>query len=334
MARDRLTETSIVKLAPKDAAAVFVARAGGEGLNADEELVLANWLKKNVTHRQEYENAERVWKTFVNISGDEIQAALRAQAAVERPKRKITWKTVIVTTVIVLLSALATFLFVIRGQNSLAVTVVPYTTLRTQLKQEKLPDGSEIDLDADSIVVGRFGPIGRRVELQRGRALFSVSPDRVKPFVVTAGDRSIIAVGTRFDVNLLDGGLIVTLLDGHVVVDSTQGGAPTVLDTGQQFVERGGKIEIRTLGAAAKAAADWRAGVANFDDQPLSEVVQIMNRYTLDDVVVRDPAVGWLRVSGQFKTGDAPGFAEKVAEAHSLELVRNGKQIELKLKIG
>jgi len=334
VARDRLTETSIVKLAPNDAAALFVARAGGEGLNADEELVLANWLRKNMTHRREYENAERVWKTFVNISGDEIQAAMRAHAATERPKRMITWKTMTVTAVIVVLASLATFLFITRGQSAQNVTVVPYTTLRTQMKQEKLPDGSELDLDADSIVVGRFGLIGRRVELQRGRALFEVAPDRSKPFVVTAGDRSIIAVGTKFDVNLLRGALIVTLLEGRVVVESKQGDPPFVLEPGQQFVERIGKAEIRALGAAAKSATEWPAGVAAFEDQPLSEVVQVMNRYTLDEIVIPEPAVNWLRVSGQFKSADAAGFAAQIAAAHNLDVVRSGRQIELKLKAG
>jgi len=330
VARDRLTETSIVKLAPKDAAALFVARNGGEGLNADEELVLANWLKKNVAHRQEYENAEAVWKTFINISGDEIQAAMRAHAATERTKRFFTWRMAAVTGWIVLLGVVATALLV-PALKTKTVTVIPYTTLRSQLKEEQLPDGSQLNLDSDSIAVARFGPVGRQVQLQKGRALFSVAADRARTFAVVAGGRSILAVGTRFDVNLLNGGLIVTLLEGHLVIESTQTppATPIVLEAGQQFVERGGQAVVRLLGADAEDAVAWRSGVAIFADQPLAEAAQIMNRYTKDEVVIKDPTVASLRVSGRFRTNDMAGFVAAIASAQSLQAVRTGQQIEL-----
>jgi transmembrane sensor len=257
-------------------------------------------------------------------------AARRAHAAAEKPKRIVTWKTIAVTVAIVLLAAIATFLFMgTRGRNSLTVTVVPYSTLRTQLKSEQFPDGSQLDLDADSIVVGRFGAAGRQVQLQRGRAMFTVAADRARPFVVTAAGRSIIAVGTRFDVDMLDSGLTVTLLEGHVVIESKQPSQPLVLEPGQQYVERRGKVVVRTMGEAAENAAAWRSGLAFFDDQPLADVVQIMNRYSLQDIVVRDPAVAALRISGQFRAGDASGFAAKLASAYSLKVVNTGGRIEL-----
>lgn len=328
MARDRLTETSIIKLTPKDAAAVFVARNAGEGLNAEEELVLAAWLEKNALHRNEYENAERIWQTFVNIRGDEISAAMRAHAAAERPKRILTWRVALITAAVVLLALAATIFFT--AQNPVTVTVIPYSTLRTQTREEQLPDGSQLDLDADSAVLGRFGSVGRQVQLQKGRALFSVKADKSRTFVVEAGGRSIIAVGTRFDVNLVDGGLIVTLLEGHVIIESMQsGGAPLVLDPGQQFVERGGRAVVRFLGADAEDAISWRSGIVQFNGQPLSEAVEIMNRYSLEQFVIKDPALASLPVTGRFRTGDTPGFSAKLVELHHIESAHSGKQIVL-----
>jgi len=329
VARDRLTETSIVKLPPKDAAALFVARNGGEGLNAEEELLLANWLKENVANRREYENAHRVWQTFVNIKGDEIMAAMRAHAATERPKQVVTLRIALVGVAIILVAAAATIFFT-STLNPKTVTVIPYSTLRTQLREEKLPDGSQLDLDADSTIIGRFGPVGRQMDLQNGRALFSVVADRSRTFTVTAGGRSIIAVGTRFDVNLVNGTLIVTLLKGHVVIESMQSDAtPVVLEPGQQFIERGGRSTVRSLGADVEDTIAWRTGVAIFADQPLAEAVSIMNRYTQEQFVIKDPALASLPLTGRFRTGDVQGFSSTLAALHHLESVQSGKQIEL-----
>lgn len=328
MARDRLTETSIVKLSSKDAAAVFVARNGGEGLNSDEELVLAEWLKKSEDNRREYENADRIWQTFVNIKGDEVMAAMRAHAETERPKRVVTWKIALATAVLVVLAIVATLL--LTRTDAPTIAVVPYSTLRTQLQEQTLPDGSKLSLDADSSVEGRFGPVGRQVKMLKGRASFNVAADKARTFVVIAGGRSIIAVGTRFDVNLANGALIVTLLEGHVIIETTQkGGAPLVLERGQQFIERDGHSAIRALGADAEDAVAWQTGVSIFADQPLGEVVQIMNRYTLDEIVIKDPAVAALPISGRFRNGDTAGFVATVAASQSLKSVRTDKQITL-----
>ena len=54
-----------------------------------------------------------------------------------------------------------------------------------------------------------------------------------------------------------------------------------------------------------------------------------MNRYAHDQIVIRDPAVRAIRVSGQFKAGDADRFAETLAEMHGLRSVRGADTIEL-----
>src|SRR6185503_5215961 len=134
------------------------------------------------------------------------------------------------------------------------------------------------------------GPAGRQVHLQHGRALFAVTADRTRPFVVTAGSRSIVAVGTRFDVNLLKGGITVTLLEGHVVVEARErGGAPVTLGAGQQFVERAGESSVRTLGDATANAVAWRAGILYFKGDSLADAVEIVNRYAQQQFVISDP---------------------------------------------
>lgn len=337
---ETLTIKALEGLDSKEAAAMFVAR-NAEGLRAEEEQLLASWLEQSKENRVEYENADKLWRTFVNIRGDEIQAAMRERANAERKKRAVS-KWAIISVIVLVLGTGAVFLFSPKlspwRANSpkvapVTVAVVPFSTLRGEVKEENLPDGSHVTMDANSIIVGRFGSSGRQVHLQRGRALFSTIADRTKPFVVVAGDRSVVAVGTRFDVNLLQDGIIVTLLEGHVVIEGKErGGSPVVLEAGQQFVERGGQSSVVTLGEAAANAVAWRAGFFYFKEQPLSEAVQLVNRHLQDQFVIVEPALESILITGRIPTRDAAAFSTALSEQHQIESTKNGKQIELRAK--
>ncbi|HTU66590.1 MAG TPA: FecR domain-containing protein [Steroidobacteraceae bacterium] len=338
MTNETITTKILKTLKTEDAAAMFVAR-NSKGLTAEEEQLLAGWLETDVAHRKEYENAERVWQTFVNIRGDEIASAMHAHAAAERKKkRRSRWRYAI-AGVVVAVAAIATFIFTpalnswkgdAQTKGSLAVTVVPYTTLRGEIREEQWPDGSHIHLDAETIVVGRFGPAGRQVQLQRGRALFSVAADRVRPFYVLAGGRSIVAVGTKFEVNFVNDGLSVTLLEGHLVVEGKKPGDPPILlEAGQRYRDYLGETSVRNLADAGEKLLSWRTGAITLDDEPLFVATQIMNRYSEQQFVIKDPIVAFQRISGDFRRDDPQGFAAKLAELPQLTVTQAGNRVEL-----
>jgi transmembrane sensor len=61
-----------------------------------------------------------------------------------------------------------------------------------------LEDGTRVILDTDTRVVVSYDGHIRSVELKEGEALFEVAKRANWPFVVTAGDRRIEALGTSF----------------------------------------------------------------------------------------------------------------------------------------
>lgn len=338
MAGEAITPRKLGTLSAADAAALFVARSA-EGMTAEEEQLLAVWLELSETNRREYDSATRLWQTFINIRGDEVFAAMRAHDLAQRPKWFVSWRAAVAAGVILAVAAGATYMFAAglspwtadpRKKPQITVEVLPFSSLRGEVKDLEFPDGSRMTLDADSKVVGRFGPSGRNVELQKGRALFAVAPDRLRPFAVIAGGSSIVAVGTRFDVNLVGDGITVTLLEGHAVLQPKDAAAaPVTLEAGQQYIDRGGIATIRLLGVHAETVIVWRSGLLRFDDRPLSEVVQEINRYAPEQFVVADPAVAAIRHSGQFRAGDTPGTMAILSEEHQLQVVRSGNRIVL-----
>jgi transmembrane sensor len=64
-----------------------------------------------------------------------------------------------------------------------------------------------------------------------------------------------------------------------------------------------------------------------FDDTPLEQALEQVNRRGQPPVRVRDPAIAALRVTGAFRAGDTAGFAESIAAAFELELERGPEGI-------
>jgi len=338
MVREVLTAEALSALQPRVAAAYLIARRA-EGLARSEEQLLEAWLAKNEEHRRMFESADRAWQTFANPEDDEILAAMRAHALAPRPKTLATWRPAIAAAAAVLLivgAALylgpALHLWVPQSPppGAASVEAMQFESSRGVVKDIVLADGSNMTLDADSAAVGRISAIARNVQLLRGRALFTVVPDRSRPFEVVAAGRSVVAVGTRFEINLAGDALTVTLLDGHVTIGSPNSARePVTLEAGQQYLERNGTASVRTIGPASEKEIAWRVGLVNFDDEPLSEASAVMNRYSTDQIVIHDPAVASIRVSGQFRAGETERFAATVAEMHKLRWGRRVDQIEL-----
>jgi transmembrane sensor len=328
--REALTAERLGALPAGEAAALLIARRA-EGLTDGEQGLLEAWLASD-EHRRALERAERAWRSFEEAEGDELLAAMRRHALASRPKAWADWRRTAALAASLLLIAGAGLYFA-PGLSHRAPASAPgvrYASARGEVKQIKLPDGGVMTLDADSAAVVQFSADRRSVQLTRGRAFFAVVHDRSRPFAVAALDRSVVAVGTRFDVNLAADALTVTLEEGRLKVASADHAvAPVMLEAGQQLVERSGKDTVRTLGERTGDAIAWRTGLVSFDDQPLAEAAAVMNRYSRDQIVIGDPAVASMRVSGQFRAGEADRFAQTLAELYGLKPVRSAHQIKL-----
>jgi len=328
--REALTAQNLAKLMPSEAAALFIARRS-EGLTANERQLLEEWLARDDAHRRAFENAERAWSSFDDATGDEILAAMRAHALVSRRRTRPRWLPIAAAAALALVAlsfVLSNRLDPDPGTGLQANT--EYESVTGEVKELQLADGSRMILDADSVVQLAFTGDQRQLQLRKGRALFTVEPDVSRPFAVSAAGRSIVAVGTQFDVNIVADGLTVTLLVGRVDISSLDEGRSLVtLTPGQQYVERGGDAHIRTIGATIENVTAWQKGLINFDDQPLAEAAAIMNRYSSDQIAISAEAVAQIRLSGQFRAGESERFAATLAEMHGLRLVREGKRIEL-----
>ncbi len=147
--------------------------------------------------------------------------------------------------------------------------------------------------------------LSRRVALRAGQVLFEVSPARYRPFVVSAGSTDIRVLGTRFNVRRLDDDVRVTLERGRVEVGtSATAQAPVVLLPGQQVDAIGGQLTPLAKVDAATAMA-WKDDRLVFERTPLGEAVALLRHYRKAPILLDDPSLASLRLTGVFAAHNA-----------------------------
>jgi transmembrane sensor len=196
-----------------------------------------------------------------------------------------------------------------------------YTTGTGERRSLTLADGSSVELNSQSEIRIRYTDKARQIELIQGQALFHVAKDQAHPFIVATGDTQVRAVGTQFDVYRKPSGTIVTVVEGSVSVmsaviaaeagtqwDQPREAPPILLAAGQQLTVPLPTADPVTLesprAADIEAATAWTRKRLVFEDTPLSEVAEEFNRYNIRPLVIADPELRHIGVSGLYSSAD------------------------------
>jgi ferric-dicitrate binding protein FerR (iron transport regulator) len=112
--------------------------------------------------------------------------------------------------------------FLARQNQDINIVSTPYGAISKVI----LPDGTEIILNAGSTIryMNSYGKINRNVELE-GEAFFRVRSNSSHLFTVKAGDITVVAKGTEFNVKAYPDENIIetTLIEGSVEIVSEKG---------------------------------------------------------------------------------------------------------------
>ena len=197
-----------------------------------------------------------------------------------------------------------------------------------------LADGSRVELSSQTELQSfGVGQCDRRVRLVRGEALFSVHRDPRCPFRVFVGRGSIEVLGTEFDVHQDgEGEERVSVLEGRVRLRGPSG-TPTWqvdLGAGQQATWSTGPPRTRTLDDTSKVIA-WREDRLNFDDQPLAQVVEELQRNTSIPIRIADPRLLSIHLTGELRV-DEPHIRASVqwlGQRPEIEVKDNGHSLIL-----
>ncbi|MGA8093612.1 MAG: FecR domain-containing protein [Steroidobacteraceae bacterium] len=188
-----------------------------------------------------------------------------------------------------------------------------YQTQVGELTEVSLEDGSTVTLGGKTRLLVEYTRRRRSIQLFYGEAWFRDKDIPHWPFVVTAGGGVITAVGTAFVVNRGSDGVVVMVTAGTVEV-AARARAQRVHVLGQVFMpwlhlaavqlqhdQQLSYSDDGTVGSVTstdpRAVTAWTQGRLSFDDVPLREVIETVNRYWSRHIRVSGQA-GELHFSG------------------------------------
>ncbi len=164
-----------------------------------------------------------------------------------------------------------------------AIRHIEKTSLAGQNISLKLPDGSNVKLNAESklIVPEVFTGDNREVELT-GEAFFEIEPDPQHPFIIHMKGMSVEVLGTSFNVRAYEDepNQVVAVKTGKVKVRSTQTGNEVQLTPHEQSILslKDGDIVKREL-EDEDLAFGWTEKKVIFKDQDVFEVFDQIERW-------------------------------------------------------
>ncbi len=256
-----------------------------------------------------------------------------------RPARRVHW---LAPAVLVAAAAIAIAFFRPGPSTNEAGAEVAGAA---ELERRILQDGSTVDLNRGAVVTVNYSAATRRVTLVRGEALFTVTKNSERPFVVAAGGVDVRAVGTAFNVRLAATDVEVLVTEGQVAVASASvpAGKSASLSASADAVRaiipllaEGQRATVPLQGTASpeivavtRAESErllaWQPQLLDFSSAPLEFAVAELNRRNRVQFVIADPELAAMPIIASIRSDKVEGFAQFLAATPGVQIERRGE---------
>lgn len=322
-----------------DAAADWVARLASDQRTREDDQGLQGWLAADGANAAAFDEHARIFNGVGALADDPDARAILMGAKADKP----AWLARRALLGGGLGLAAAGVAAAVIGPDLLAGKT--YRTEPGEQRRLRLADGSTVMLNTRSKLRVRFDGAERRLFLDYGQAWFQVAKDAQRPFRVFVGKDEVRALGTAFDVRREGERATVTLEEGRVAifrdassqplpVSLAANGASSKLVSGPVapavILSPGDEARLIPAAAPTIAAVDlahvqaWRTERVILESTPLGEAVEEFNRYGGPRLVLADPGLADLPVSGVFHTDRPQAFAEAVATSFPVRATTAG----------
>jgi transmembrane sensor len=343
-------------------AAEFFVEFRTGGASPTERARFQQWLRASPEHVRAYLDCAAGWSQLPTADLDgrfDLQAVLAAARADHdnvvrldtdrsdvlrpRPPRRIrVWASA---------GSLALLLIVLAGTGIWTITQdgLTYKTGVGEQRTIILADGSTVTLNALTTVRVHLSQQAREITLVRGQAYFHDTDGPTRPFIVRAGKSLVRAIGTKFDVDEDEDSnkAVVTVLEGQVAVGGRSFGeidsiarrdllrelarpeerAQAVLvAAGEQVTIHAQNIPA-PIPANVTAVTAWMQQRLVFDHTPLSNVAEQFNLYSKRRLVIADPSLRGVALSGEYSATDLDTLIRFLRSQPTLKVVERADTI-------
>ncbi|MBW2366896.1 MAG: FecR domain-containing protein [Deltaproteobacteria bacterium] len=309
-------------------------------LPPEDQAQFDAWLCESSKNAEKFKLINALWESTETLREDAFTSQVmnrrgvteKEQPAREKPIQSLTkqtrfrWAASAAALLVIIVSAVLT--------QSYLGTEKMYRTDTGEQRSIYFDDGSFIHLDSETHIAAAFDEKIRHIDLEKGRALFSVAHDPNRPFVVTVGTINVRALGTKFNVDKLDDMRVaVAVTEGKVKVTKAKDDevlgkkipfatieAPQpkpgksiaqynekmenlraeIISTGEAIVvdDREKKYQVKQVNL--KQANAWREGRLHFSKAHLPDVIGEINRYLKKKIVIGDERLNDVEINMNF----------------------------------
>lgn len=323
----------------QEQACLWISRLD-RGLSDSEKAALNHWLGESNAHREAIMEYASLW--------DDMSALNELSGLFPRKQVKQDSGRVKRLVVQARWSVAASFLFMALAAGivvertwfntpvEVASTSQKVVTGVGEQKSLTLADGSEVHLNTNSVVTVTLSDKAREIVLLKGEAHFTVAHDKRRPFTVTAGNNTVTAVGTAFNMQYVnDNAFELVVTEGRVLVKDrfaqTQSsrslfssepviGEGLLMFSGEKAIIRG---EVENKKNLTQNDIDddlaWQKGMIVFKGEPLEQALAEIGRYTSLRFSISDDRLKQRRVAGYFKVGDIDGLLNALKNSFNIE---------------
>jgi transmembrane sensor len=214
-----------------------------------------------------------------------------------------------------------------------------YSSRTDAVRSTTLPDGTEVQLDRDSIVATSMDAHGRRIEVLRGGALFDVAHDVSRPLSVRLGPNELQDIGTVFDAHYSADGGRVTVVSGTVKV--WQRGNTDLawtrprsllaeLTAGQEATMHvDGSLDVVDRHADLAHSTEWLPADIHFERSSVADVARRFNAYSTRPLLIEDASIGATLISGRFHARDMDSFVAYLLTLPDVRVIRDTADVRV-----
>lgn len=327
-----------------DEASIWLVRLDNGKLSAQSKKELKAWLAADKRHPEALKAMADVWDgidealmSIDNKDSTEVGTLLSIFTPLLKP---------VALAASVSFMAMFLWLYVLPEHETNT-----YATIVGQQLDASFSDGSVVHLNTNSHIEAEFTDQKRVIRLIKGEALFDVAHDSERPFIVYAGDRLVQAIGTKFVVHLQSENIQVSVTDGKVkmskVALNTALSDIKEVDTSAQednlFIAKGEQVIVnkneepklsRFELESMNRELSWLDGKLVFDNEDLFNIIEEINRYIDVTILLEDPSLHKVKISGRFNLEDSEALVEAIELTFDMQSKRlNDKEILLSKKI-
>lgn len=304
------------------------------GLTPEREVVLKEWLAQSVKHKESFLEMASMWDNLDALA--QLSDVFPYKSSSKRWYNQTGFYKIAAS---VLLCLTASFYLItptgdkLVQQNSSSEYRELVATYRTKIGEHstiRLPDSSILTLNTNSEVSVEYTLSQRNLVLKHGEIHVEVAHNKNRKFLVNAGDKTIEAVGTAFNVqHYNDVNIELLVTEGTVVVSQllSNMGSKGIIDTLNQLISdeeevklavtagekinlnisetvKPSNIKIEKIDNEIEKKLSWMEGKIVFKGETLQEAIEEISRYSPWELELSGEKIKQVKIIGRFQAGD------------------------------